>query len=102
MNDHFHFDVRIVQDDQVTMVAMETEGFGHLVGSAKRHPIDDHNPVIGQCVALSRMFRKVADHYDLIVEALTPDQSPTGEMVVVNPVEADWLKHYNVPSEEMG
>ncbi len=101
MNDVFHIDIRVVQDDEVTMVAMETDGFGHISGSAKRHPADEHNPVIGQCVAFSRLFSALADHYDEVTETLIGEVEQKGEDLVVNPVEAEWLQQFDVPSSEM-
>jgi Rv2632c-like len=102
MNDIFHIDVRVVQDDQVTVVAMETEGFGHISGSAKRHPADEHNSVIGQCVAFSRLFGKLADHYNEVTETLIREAEQKGEAVDVDLVEAEWLKQYGIPVAELG
>ena len=102
MNDVFHIGIRVVQDDEVTMVAMETEGFGHISGSAKRHPADEVNPVIGQCVAFSRLFSALADHYDEVTETLIGEAEQKGEDLVINPVEVEWLQQFDVPSSEMG
>ncbi len=101
MNDVFHIGIRVVQDDEVTMVAMETEGFGHISGSAKRHPADEVNPVIGQCVAFSRLFSALADHYDEVTETLIGEAEQKGEDLVINPVEVEWLQQFDVPSSEM-
>ncbi len=101
MNDVFHMDVRVVQDDDVTMVIMETEGFGHISGSSKRHPADEPNPIIGQCVAFGRLFRSLADHYDEVTEILLKEADQKGEILVVNQVEAEYLQQFDVPPSEM-
>ncbi len=103
MNDVFHIDVRVIQDDQVTMVAMETEGFGHISGSAKRHPNDTPNSIIGQCVAFGRLFSKLSDHYDEVTKTLIEeaDQKKKGEILIANPAEVEWLQQFDVPPSEM-
>ncbi len=84
------------------MVAMETDGFGHILGSAKRHPADEVNPIIGQCVAFSRLFSALVDHYDEVTETLLGEAEQKGEDLVINPVEVEWLQQFDVPSSEMG
>lgn len=57
----FHFDVEVVQDRNVTMAKLDSALFPFAVGSAKRAPGDKHDPIIGMLLALSRLFRKMAD-----------------------------------------
>jgi len=57
----FHFDVVVVQDRNVTVAKLDNAPFPFTVGSAKRAPGDKHDPAIGMLLALSRLFRKMAD-----------------------------------------
>ncbi len=101
MNNVFTIVVRVVQDDDVAVASLETDGFGHVMGSARRHPADTPNLVLGQCVAFGRLFRNLAGHYDQVVATLM-SEADEPEDLVQDPVEAEWLRQYGIPSEEMG
>ncbi len=101
MNDTFTMQIRVVQDADVCILSMETQGFEHIQGSSKRHPADDRNPVIGQCVAFGRLFNNLATHYDQVVDALMQPPVIVEEPTEMDVAEALWFEKYNVPPQEM-
>lgn len=101
MKYQFHFDIRITQDSDVTIATIESEGFDHIAGSAKRHPADTNDPIIGQVVALERMFANLTDHYQSVRQILKA--APTG-VAAEDPAddpEANFWVQFGVPPEEL-
>lgn len=99
MIENIHIDLRISQDDQVTVATIEFPGFEHLIGSAKRHPKDPHVPVVGQWFALQRLFQQVADHYQNICQnykIVDVDHSQPEEQ----PSQDDYWDELGVPPSE--
>ena len=92
--------VRVVQDGDVCLVSMESPGFEQIQGSSKRHPADKRDPVIGQCVAFSRLFQNLSVHYDQIVEALT-NPVKAEEPAEMDVAEEAWFAKFNVPPQKM-
>ena len=105
MNDLYTFEIRVAQDEDVCIVTMATPGLDHINGSSKRHPKDTFHHTIGECVAFSRLFETLSDHYEEVVKALqtaqqtSPDQEQETEVDIA---EAVWLQQFGVPSQEMG
>ncbi|HEX7099320.1 MAG TPA: hypothetical protein VF377_08755 [Acidimicrobiia bacterium] len=58
-----NLEIRVIQDENVTAVSPDLPGIDHLVGTAKRHPADEHDPRIGFHLALSRLFARMAEAY---------------------------------------
>ncbi len=102
MNDVFTFHIRVVQNDDVCILNMETEGFGHIQGSSKRHPADTNNPVIGQCVAFERLFKSLGEHYGEIVEILMAPPKSKDDLPVIDLAEAAWFEQFAIPAQEQG
>jgi hypothetical protein len=99
---NLHYDVTIIQDEEVTAAVLVTEeGLGwNPTGSAKKHPKDKHSNKIGQMVALSRLFRQMADDYETGARQLQEKVDP-GITIEIPPALRQWLAGKGVPDQEL-
>jgi hypothetical protein len=97
-----HYDVRLVQNEEVTTAVLDNDNGYHPVGHAKRHPKDLDDPILGQMLALSRLFHQMGEQYE--ASAVRMMEAPTlgGTKIITEPdrILQSWFSQFGIPTEE--